>query len=135
MDPDMIAQPQAFEVNPPASTLPEYLHDSHAMMQANMQAAEEARRTARDRNARQMERIAKSSAPRGHAQTTRSTPRSRDGPPPSPYEAEESTLQRHGRTRPNSDALVVSDISFTQCAVRLESFELREKMWRPQCGH
>eukprot|EP00959_Pyramimonas_sp_CCMP1952_P232755 4864393-Pyramimonas_sp.AAC.1 len=63
-----------------------------------------------------MQQIASSSAQRGHAQTARPTPRSRDGPPPSPHEAAEPTLQRQGRTRPNSGALVVSDISLAQCA-------------------
>eukprot|EP00959_Pyramimonas_sp_CCMP1952_P267493 5592975-Pyramimonas_sp.AAC.1 len=63
-----------------------------------------------------------------------STPRSGGGPPRSPCEASESTLQRQGRARPNSEASVVSDISFTQCAVCLESFALREKMWGLPCG-
>eukprot|EP00959_Pyramimonas_sp_CCMP1952_P279445 5842398-Pyramimonas_sp.AAC.1 len=62
-----------------------------------------------------------SNSQRGNAQTARSTPRSRDGPPPSPYEASEPTLQRQGRTRPNAEAPVVSDTSFTQCVACLES--------------
>eukprot|EP00959_Pyramimonas_sp_CCMP1952_P209891 4391458-Pyramimonas_sp.AAC.1 len=64
-----------------------------------------------------MQQIAHSSAQRGHAKTTASTPRSREGPPPSPCEADESTLQRQGRARASSDAPVVSDISFTVCRV------------------
>eukprot|EP00959_Pyramimonas_sp_CCMP1952_P450458 9432087-Pyramimonas_sp.AAC.1 len=103
------------------------------MMQANMQAAEEARRAARDRNLRWMQHIANRSAQRGHVPTAMSYPSSRDGSPPPPYEADESTLQRQGRTRPSSDTLVASEISFTQCVLCLEPFALREKMWRLQC--
>eukprot|EP00959_Pyramimonas_sp_CCMP1952_P422043 8841187-Pyramimonas_sp.AAC.1 len=85
-------------------------------MEANMQAAVEARRAARDRNMRTTPHIANRSARRGHVPTPLSNQSSRDGPPPPSYKADESTLQRQERTRPNSDTPVVSDISFTQCA-------------------
>eukprot|EP00959_Pyramimonas_sp_CCMP1952_P364395 7630866-Pyramimonas_sp.AAC.1 len=67
-------------------------------MQAATQAAEGARRAARHGNVRRMQLIVNNNTQRGHVQTARSTPRCRDGPPPSPREASEPTLQRQGQT-------------------------------------
>eukprot|EP00959_Pyramimonas_sp_CCMP1952_P032146 674664-Pyramimonas_sp.AAC.1 len=71
-DPDATVQPLVFALDSFASTFPSYLHDIHAVMQARMQAADEARWAARDRNMRRTQHIAKRNAMRGHVPTAMS---------------------------------------------------------------
>ena len=99
----------------------------HTWQQANLRTRAEGQQRNHVRNARRMD------AMRGNLQPVR--PPVEDPPPPSPYRMGETSFERQERTRPSAQRPIITDGDFRQCAICLEHFGHRERLWRLQCGH